>query len=134
MTVKVTAGGRKRGRPRKRRKGDDDEKEREKEDEEEGESQSGVVEDDKEREAEAKEDGLNEVDSALASSWKMVSGTHSSADFTPFIAMFYFGLRRHSALQEEQEALEATANVFHLDEEQVLEHLSAFKELHRESL
>lgn len=109
VTATVTPGGRKRGRPRKKRKAEIEEKE---------------VEDGGDQDAEG-----GEVEEELDAAWKMVEGTHSSGDFTPFIALFYFGMRVHGGKEEEQAALTVTADVFRLDESQILEHLSEFEEM-----
>lgn len=86
---------------------------------------------DEPREDEVKEEEVekSEVELDLDASWEMVEKTHSDIDFTPFIALFFFGMRVHGGKEGEQEALETAAKVFRLDEDQVLGHLSEFNEL-----
>ena len=85
----------------------------------------------------AEENGYCEVEckAHLKSAWEMVEETHSSQDFTPFIAMFYYSMQKELADKEgygEGDLTRMVANAFHLKQDQVFEHLSEFLEIENE--
>ena len=71
----------------------------------------------------------SECQSMLDSAWKTVESTHSAQDFTPFIALFYAGIRTTANRgYKESDITKSVAKIFHLEQDQVLQHLSEFVE------
>merc|ERR1712228_475467 len=139
----------KRGRKRKYNEAmDDDDKEQEDENEDDAEKENvnkrrrikrKKDDDEKEQDVdfENEEDGYSEKEckAHLKSAWEMVEELHSLSDFTPWIAMFYFSMRRQlekKGVYEENELTKMVATAFHMKQTEVLEHLSEFVEIENE--
>eukprot|EP01083_Nonionella_stella_P032165 88048_1 len=67
----------------------------------------------------------NDVDSRLEVAWQMCKPNEETSDLKHWVGLVYFGIKTYNKRVEDKhpDVIRTVANTFHLEEEQVLNHL-----------